>query len=95
MWEAGGPASRRAGVGRWDPAGGLDGQCSSANPRLGGLGHCLAHPLLCEETGQGASLHSAVWHSRNTRTPVDSNLCSSNSGLRNHLRAVQNLMYTT
>lgn len=58
-------------------------------PSAGRTAHCLAHPLLCEETGCGASLHSAVWHPRNTRTPVDSNLCSSNSGLRNNLRAVQ------
>lgn len=62
----------------------LNGQCPSASPRLGGLVHCLAHPLLCgKKTGQGASLHSAVWHPRNTSTPVYSNLCSSNPGLRN------------
>ena len=62
----------------------LNGQCPSASPRLGGLVHCLAHPLLCgKKTGQGASLHSAVWHPRNTSTPVYLNLCSSNPGLRN------------
>lgn len=52
------------------------------------------YPLLCEETGQGASLHRRSGILGTQERLLTSNLCS-NSGLRNNLRAVQNLMYTT